>query len=207
MRSRRGGPPTRTKQVDRRPSILIFTEGEKTEDGYLVPWRRQLRDRVLVTIDEFHGAPHPLVERAVQAKADAARTEKRGHGRAYDGIWCMFDRDEHPKFLEALTLAQDHGIGVAVSNPCIELWFVLHFEDQTAHIERQPAQKRANELLGCGKVLTQEATAQLHALYDAARVRAFELDVKHLGDGSPQRSNPSCTIPALVDALTGFPAC
>jgi hypothetical protein len=27
-------------------------------------------------------------------------------------------------------------------DPCVELWFILHFEDQTAYLERQTAQRR-----------------------------------------------------------------
>jgi hypothetical protein len=45
----------------------------------------------------------------------------------------MFDRDEHPNFARAIDLADRHGIKLAMSNPCLELWFILHFEDQTAY--------------------------------------------------------------------------
>jgi len=34
-----------------RREILVFTEGEKTEDGYLLPWRRAYRESVLLTVE------------------------------------------------------------------------------------------------------------------------------------------------------------
>lgn len=57
---------------------------------------------MLVTIDDFHGAPLSLVDRAVEAKRREARDEKKGKGRAHDEVWCVFDRDEHPNIAEAL---------------------------------------------------------------------------------------------------------
>jgi hypothetical protein len=70
---------------------------------------------------------------------------RRGRGRPHDQVWCVFDRDEHPNFAKAIDLADRHGINLAISNPCLELWVILHFEDQTAYLERQTAQDRAEE--------------------------------------------------------------
>lgn len=168
----------------------------------MLPWRRDLRDRVLVTVDGFRGAaPLSLVEHAVATKRETEREEARGRGSAYDEIWCVFDRDLHPNVDEALALAERYGIGVVLSNPCIELWFVLHFEDQTASIHRHDAQRRAADLLGCGKALTVAAAEVLVARFDDARTRAQALDRKHAGDGSPPRSNPSSDMWRLIDRI------
>ncbi|WP_419917881.1 RloB family protein [Candidatus Poriferisocius sp.] len=77
---------------------MIFTEGEKTEEQYLLPWRREFRDRLLITIDSFHGVPLALVNKAVEAKKSEERNQKRGYDRAHDEIWCMFDIDSHLLF-------------------------------------------------------------------------------------------------------------
>ena len=177
----------------------MLVEGTKTEDGYLLPLRRDLRDSVIINIDARGGSPLTLVERAVTAKQAADRESSRGRGRAYDAVWCIFDRDIHPNVPEALALASEHGVHIAMSNPCIELWFILHFEDQTAAIDRHAAQRRSAELLVCTKNLTAAATSRLYELYDDARSRAQALDRKHLGDGSPERSNPSSDVWRLID--------
>jgi hypothetical protein len=199
---RPSGPP------QRRPSkaavlldLLVFVEGLRTEDAYLTYWRRQYRDKVLIEIDPFRGGPLRLVEKAVEAKRIEARVAKRGRGRPHDQIWCMFDRDEHPNFARAVDLANRNNINLAISNPCIELWFILHFERHTAYIERQPAQRRAEDLLGCSKVLTDSALSVLAERYDRARDRAIRLDEKHAGDGSPPASNPSSGVWRLIDLI------
>jgi len=113
----------------------------------------------------------------------------------------MFDFDEHPHVPEAIALAQRNEINVATSNPCAELWLILHHEQQTAYIEPHAAQRRARELLGCGKHLTSDALAALDPLYADAVRRAKQLDRKHAGDGSPPRSNPSTDVWRLVERI------
>jgi RloB-like protein len=179
----------------------VFAEGLRTEESYLTYWRRQYRDRVRVEVDPYRGGPLQLVERAVQARRTEARDARKGRGRPHDQIWCIFDRDEHPNFARAINLAERHEIKLAISNPCLELWFVLHFEDQTGYLERQAAQQRAEELLGCSKVLTESALSALADRYDEARLRAGELDKKHAGDGSPPGSNPSSGVWRLIDLI------
>jgi RloB-like protein len=179
----------------------MFVEGLRTEEQYLTYWRRQYRDRVLVEIDPYRGAPMQLVQRAVEAQRIEAREERRGRGRAHNQIWCVFDRDEHPNFAAAIDLAKSHNINLAISNPCIELWFILHFENHTAYIERQVAQRRAEQLLGCSKVLTESALSALAGRYEKARRHAIKLDEKHAGDGSPPVSNPSSGVWRLIDMI------
>jgi hypothetical protein len=146
-----------------------------------------------------------LVDLAVRAKAEGERDERRGRGDSWDEIWCVFDEDSHPRLAEAVAKAELHGINLAVSSPCLELWFVLHFQDQTAFIERRSAQSLARRLLGCDKGLPDETLEALAEHYDAARSRAMALDEKHAGDGSPPRSNPSSEMWKLIDEIRRGP--
>jgi hypothetical protein len=200
--SRRGGsgPPRRlTSSTAVLKELLVFVEGLRTEETYLIDWHRRHRDRVRVTIDPYRGAPLQLVEHAVEARRTEARNARRG--RPHDQIWCVFDRDEHPNFAQAVDLADRNGIGLAVSNPCLELWFLLHFQDQTAFIHRHDAQLQAEVLLQCAKALPPAATEELVERYDQAKERAIKLDEKHRGDGSPPGSNPSSGLWRLVDEI------
>jgi hypothetical protein len=146
-------------------------EGLRTEERYVVDWARRFRQDTLVTIDPFRGAPISLVTRAVENQREERRNEKRGRGRSYDEIWCVFDVDEHLELPRAFDLARRHLISVAVSNPCIELWFVLHFEDHRAWIDRHAVQMKSRALLQCGKVLSMEA---LDALFEQHEERSTE---------------------------------
>ena len=181
----------------------MFVEGLKTEEQYLVRWHRVYRQSTMVTIDGFRGGPLQLVQQAVERKRVDARDQKKGRGRMYDEYWCVFDVDEHPGMAQAVDLARRSGIQIAVSNPCIEVWFILHFEDQTAWIHRNDAQARSQDLLTCSKSLTDAAFELLRGQYTDARNRARALDVKHDGDGSPARSNPSSGLWRLIDSISG----
>lgn len=196
-----GPPRRRASAVALRRELLVFAEGLRTEEIYLVDWHRRCRDRVHVTIDPYRAGPLQLVERAVAAQRAESQEAKRGRGRAHDQIWCVFDRDEHPNFASAVDLAARHGIRLAVSNPCIELWFLLHFEDQTAFLDRHEAQTRAEAILRCSKVLSPAALEVLADRYDEAKARATSLDEKHHGDGSPPGSNPSSGLWRLVNEV------
>lgn len=63
------GPPLRrVSNAARRLELLVFVEGLRTEDQYLVDWHRRRRDRVRVTVDPFRGGPLQLVEHAVAVR-------------------------------------------------------------------------------------------------------------------------------------------
>lgn len=196
-----GPPHRRVSAAALRRDLLVFVEGLRTEEMYLIEWHRRYRDRVLVTIDPYRAGPLQLVERAVEVQRAEAYEVRRGRGRAHDQVWCVFDRDEHPNFESAVDLAMRHGIHLAMSNPCIELWFLLHFEDQAAFIDRRDAQARAEKVLSCSKVLSRAALEALTDRYDEAKSRAVGLDEKHHGDGSPPGSNPSSGLWRIVDQV------
>ncbi|NRQ39629.1 RloB domain-containing protein [Nonomuraea sp. NN258] len=177
---------------------MAFTEGRKTEPSYLLHWYRLFRDRAIVVIDDFHGGPLQLVEKARDRRENDLRDQRRGRGQAFSEYWCVFDVDEHHGLDQAIDLATKNEIRLAVSNPCIELWFALHFQDQWASLDRTKAQDIAKTLLSCGKTPTAQALEQLVARHDEAEARARALDKKHDGDGSPVRSNPSSDVWRLV---------
>jgi len=160
------------------------------EARYLIDWYRR-SVRVIVNIDPFRGGPFELVQRAAEARRSEALDQRRGKGRAYDEIWCMFDIDVHPNVPEAIDVAGRHNIHLAISNPCLELWFILHFEDQTASIGRHDAQHKSEQLLGCGKRLTDPALRLLSEHHEAAMERSRRLDEKHEADGSQPGENPA----------------
>jgi hypothetical protein len=180
---------------------LLFVEGRRTEDRYLTEWARRHRQDVVVTVDRFRGVPLSLVKEAVARQRQEKREESRGLGRGYDEIWCVFDVDEHPDLPEAMDLARRSGIFVAVSNPCIELWFLLHFADHTAWIHRHDAQRESRKLLKCGKVLDSAAVTLLIAQHDGAVQRAQALARRHRENGSPEDENPSSGIWQLIDSI------
>jgi hypothetical protein len=148
-----------------------------------------------------HTTPFELAKSAASERKRDIREEKRGRGEAFHQYWCIFDVDEHPKIPEALELARMNDINIALSSPCLELWFLIHFGNQTAYIDRREAQRRSKAILGCDKILSQQALDLLVVNYDAAKLRAQELETKHIGDGSSRPWNPYSEIWKLVDVI------
>ena len=88
------------------------------------------------------GVPMTVAEKAVEK----AKSLRRGRGRKdsfeeRDQVWAVFDRDEHPRFDEAVALCKDKGVGVARSDPCFELWLILHERDYDRPCGRHEVQR------------------------------------------------------------------
>ncbi|MCG8406092.1 MAG: RloB family protein [Phycisphaerales bacterium] len=119
-----------------KPRILIVCEGAETEPKYLNRLRRELRlskDLLKIVGGDLGGSnPKSLAEYA-REKNIAAHQERF----SYDEVWCVFDRDQHTRIEEAFIQIRDNNFKSAFSNPSFELWFLLHFQNQTASIERR----------------------------------------------------------------------
>ena len=118
-------------------TILVVTEGEKTEPIYL----KALRNRLKLNAADIHiiNAPgtdaRTIVEEAISQRDQRKRDAKHGCTVPYDSVWAVFDTeraDTNPKLHDALQLAKSRKINVALSNPCFEFWILLHDELTTA---------------------------------------------------------------------------
>ncbi|HEV7590954.1 MAG TPA: RloB family protein, partial [Longimicrobium sp.] len=179
-------------------------EGAVTEPKYIDGFRiAHGANTVRVHVKAPGGDPKATVETAIKLTdeaADRARRERDDNLR-YDEVWCVFDVDEHPRLDEARRTADASGVLLAISNPCFELWLLLHFADQTAALSR----KRASELLtkhlpGYAKHVRFEEMAAGYS--DAAR-RAASLDSRHL-QADTQGGNPSSGVYCLTERIQEF---
>ena len=72
---------------------------------------------------EFQGRIVIKVSKVRTEKLVEACKEQVSLQPQYCEPWIVFDRDEVPNFDEIIEDAQEHGIHVGWSNPCIEIWF------------------------------------------------------------------------------------
>jgi hypothetical protein len=134
--ARRRPPDLRRRSPRREPKrrFIIFCEGEKTEPAYFAAIRRTCADAL---IDVQTIAPAGVPYTLAQSAADRARElglshrsrKPRNSFEEGDQVWAVFDRDEHPRYLEAVRLCEDARVGVGRSDPCFELWLILHEGD------------------------------------------------------------------------------
>ena len=198
-RDRRPGrrPPFR----DPKPIVLIICEGERSEPEYLEGFARACRNsRVRIEIASEHGAPRILVATAkdLKKRSEAAAKREGDENLAYDAVWCVFDVDEHPQIADARQMARDNGIELAISNPCFELWLLLHFRESPGMQHRA----RICELLS-GHVPGYDKRvefASYSAGYPQAVKRAEQMDQKAQEVGEPGR-NPTTGVYRLTEAI------
>lgn len=193
-----------------KPTIIIVCEGKVTEPRYFQEFRA-LCGNNLVKIEAIGGCgvPESVVERAIEEKAHLAR-EARKSSDSFDRlfeVWAVFDRDQHPvgQVPAAIANAKKHDIGVAYSNPCFELWGLMHYScyDRPGHHhETQRALKGV--LHGyCHNNNPVFDTVALWGKYPDAVVNAQRALQKRVEEGRPG-GDPSTTVFELTERIRKF---
>ena len=200
------------RKRDERPPrrlFVLFCEGAKTEPDYFKALERTLDyDRVQIKPVPGVGVPLTIAKTAVEWAAGAGLAKRRNRARdpyaTDDQVWAVFDRDEHPRFEEAVRLCEQSGINVARSNPCFEVWLILHHEDCHRPLTPHAAQKRLGQL--CPEYYPKGSktvdAGKLIPGIDAAEARAQMHLAQREAEGMP--FGPcSTTVHLLTQALRG----
>ena len=101
--------------------FVLFCEGLNTEPAYFGAIGRNCVN-ALIEVKRGVGVPMTIAKKAVERK----RRRTRNSFEEKDEVWAVFDRDNHPNFNGAVSMCEANGLGVASSNPCFDLWLVLH---------------------------------------------------------------------------------
>jgi hypothetical protein len=152
-KSPRRTPSSLTRRVAiRRPrkTLVIFCEGEQTEPIYLEALKQQPEVRNVASVDlrieAKHGVPETLVAAAIEARDKSIDEEGE-----VDEFWCVFDVEwprNHPRLHEAVNKARDNSVKLAISNPCFELWLILHHERHGSWLDNDDARRLRRRLDG-----------------------------------------------------------
>ena len=199
-KSFRRGPPSRQPA----PIVLIVCEGEATEPTYFKRLRveKHLPSTSVEVIPGSISGSHP---KSITAYAKERKNEARADRVPYDVIWCVFDRDEHPKIEQAFQQAKDNGFRLAFSNPCFELWYLLHFADQRALIGRDEARRKL-ETHVADYTKSKDMYEVLLPYQQSAIERAERLRSQHQGETGVVPPNPSTSVDELVSYLNALSA-
>jgi hypothetical protein len=120
--------PYRSRKFQTRDTLkhlVIVCEGERTEVIYFNHYRSRGSGVILEVFSDRKNDPVGLVGRALKRIEDPRDPLDIMGG---DAIWCVLDADDHAqkKVDQAVKLA-DGKVRLALSAPCFELWFILHF--------------------------------------------------------------------------------
>jgi hypothetical protein len=120
--------------------VVIACEGAETEPDYFNGLKGQLHSprlhvEVLGREDPGHSSPEHVLRML-------AAFDERYRIRPGDALWLVADRDRQSWSDEMLsdvaTACRQRRYLLAISNPCFELWLLLHFED----VPSQPEPRR-----------------------------------------------------------------
>lgn len=116
-----------TKKRSRGKRYLIVTNGKVTEKEYFEKLvdLYGLRGRVVIDKGAAGRDPKTLVERAVDLKAKEDREARKERFDSWESVWAVTDVDGFSMFA-AQQLARQEAVGLAVSNPCFEVWLIDH---------------------------------------------------------------------------------
>ena len=187
-------PPKLGRQAARLSApdtIAIFCEGATEAEclkSLRAHWRRS---HVSVHVVGQVGDPKKVVE-------EAKRFEMNNRDSSVT-IIVVFDRDEHPRWYEAMSMALARRYIRAVSNPCIELYGLLLHRDQYAAIHRHDAQRELSKLHKDYHHKNNpyfDIDTILQYMADAER-RAADINHRAAEDGDPF-SNPSTTFSEAI---------
>ncbi|WP_191014029.1 RloB family protein [Treponema zioleckii] len=139
----------------------------------------------------------------------------------FDECWIVIDRDAvefkgkgfgghtEENFNQAISEAEKKNVKVAFSNPCFELWIVLHFEYRDTESSRDDIQNKALEKINSllpqkDKLKNVDELKNFEELYSVLKDKtslAIKF-AKKLSENEVKKKKPSTTVHKLVSALT-----
>lgn len=186
---RENSPVRRPRTRTALPRILVVCGAAKTEESYLKGLRGSVANRAVdVVLLKRPKDPLDVVRYTIRYARAAAKD--------FDEVWCVVDVDDFD-IDQAGQLARDADVRLAVSNPCFELWLLLHHADCRSHCD------------GCTDVIkrlkrhvpaydkTQLVFADYAAGVGDAVKRAKDLDPT----GTDYNRNPSTSVWLLAETI------
>ncbi|MCE5297153.1 MAG: RloB family protein [Euryarchaeota archaeon] len=179
-----------------RKRLFVICEGERTERLYFLDLRKNFRMNIEVKPSHDRDAIG-MVRCCLKVIEDEELDLEDG-----DEVWCVFDTDNNTDEMieEATRIAGP--VNIAISNPCFELWFILHFEYHD---------KRINDCEEAVKVLTKHIhdyckSKDVFPMIEGSTADAIEnakkLNKHHLGQGKVLKNcecNPSTQVFLLLE--------
>lgn len=110
----------RTRRVQDLGYYLVVTDTKQTEENYLIGLRDSLPSNLngRIAIKVLKTSTADLISKC---KEEVAKSPN------YRDLWIVFDRDRVPDFDKIISEAENAGINVGWSNPCIEIWLQAYF--------------------------------------------------------------------------------
>ena len=189
------------------PYTYIVSEGTKTEPYYIEAMAQVINEKYR----EFSTGKFVVVEgtgRNTKGLLEYARANVARNFPQAEVVWLMYDKDDFP--LDNFDNTQYSAEGkkdvreyrVAWSNECIELWFLLHFQELSVNVGRE----KYRELLKgyC------QYEKNMKSIYDVLRdktpiaIARAKRQYEAYGDTAPSQRCPATRVYQLVEELQNY---
>jgi len=204
-RASRGNKRLSRRKSSLAPKLTIYAlcEGKNSEPNYLIDFCK-LHGNGMVSVipSRAMGVPSTIVDLSINEinRLNRYANKSKDPLDLQFEVWAVFDQDDHPKVKESITRAKQHNINVAYSNPCFELWALLHLLDHRKHLHRHQLQLEV-VLPGYDSKTSKNICAiTIDPHYDTARARAMSLEKEHKKVGN-SKANPYTNIYLLLDKI------
>jgi len=193
---RRGRAPTASRE---RRRVLIVCEDSKSSRYYFESFPVN-KARIEISVLGTGMNTDSLVEKAIEKMEASAKS-----GRAYNDVWCVFDRDSFPltNYSRAFQIAENNKVKVAWANEAFELWYLLHYCYLNTGLSRADyAEKLREHGLEYDKA-DKTIYDTVRPFQEKAMKHAAKLE-KHWNDSGKirvERENPSTNVHRLVAYL------
>lgn len=189
--------------------VLIVCEGAKTEPNYFNALVAQLRlNTANVEIDGgSDSSPRSVVAYAKRRYKED--WEKQGKENGFDRVYCVFDKDEHATYQEALSNIKEakpsNTFYPINSVPCFEFWLLLHFIYTTMPIvrtgDRSPGDNTLRELKRFLPNYNKGAKAIYNEVKDKTETAIKNAQKVNKASNEADTDNPSTLVHTLVEYL------
>lgn len=187
----------------RNPVVYLICEGSETEIRYFKKFRSRECNIDIVPIPSQYKSADKLVQKARATIGYSPYYPDEG-----DIIGCVFDRDDNTNAMlsKAKQVAIKEGYQIAFSNPSFEVWFLLHFNNQTTPVENCESaikllkKKGRLEQYEKNKEVYEQLKPLQETAIDRAKKRVAVLQAEHTEILS-RESNPVTTVSELVEYL------
>lgn len=179
-----------------RAKITVVCEGKITEPQYLNELARYYG--CLISLDLVirgaAGVPLSILRKA----RELIRYPEEEFGQN-DQVWAVFDCDDHPEVARVIREAGEAGVSIGYSNPCFELWLVLHYRDFDAPARRDQIQRALRSLMPSynPRGSKEISFAEICDGVELAERRAEQMDKRRAQERN-SRGNPSSTVYELT---------
>ncbi|SNR93808.1 RloB-like protein [Streptosporangium subroseum] len=175
----------------RQRAVFVFTEGKVTEPKYIETIKALVHVPANVRIaneraSDSNRTPADLLSLAIKLLEEKKQEDSKANlpQPMRTQVWCIFDHDgrEQNELNSLLTRAKRHGVEVAFSNPCFEIWRLLHLKSASGTfggVCGQVEQRLPQEFHQVPGGIKHVVSEQISGRFEIAWKRALEMNGRH----------------------------